>query len=102
MGFTDGRMRITGLGVVQFAVATFSTTDTTVTLNCKGFRKIRPLGPPIALAAPNANDVLGIGGSTAVDAAGIVTVDTDGTITIERPASGTSGLVVGMAFVGEG
>lgn len=101
MGFGTGRVRIPGMGILFDSVATFSTTDTTVTVDCKGHRKVRVLGIT-PLAAPNANDVLGVGGSTATDANGITTVDADGTITIERPASGTSALVIKVSMLGEG
>lgn len=102
MGFSDGRVRLPAMGIVFFSAATYSTTDTTVKVSCKGFKKVRVIGiTPIA--APNANDVLGVGGSTVTSATtGITTVDTDGTITIERPASGTSALPIVAAMVGEG
>ena len=91
------RRSVIGRGTHVYSVATFSTTDETVEASTKGLQKVVVLAIT-PLAAAGVNDVLAVAETS--DADGVINVPTTGTITIDRPASGTSGLKIGVEMVG--
>lgn len=95
MSFT--RRAIVGWGTVVSQKVAFSTTDEQVEVSTDGLKKVVILGL-VPLAAAGANDVLAIAETS--DADGVIDVPAAGTLTLDRPASGTSGLAVQVTMVG--
>lgn len=93
------KQAIMGLGTFITKKVSFTTTATTVEVGCEGHRKVIVIGLT-HLGDNGANDRLEVDETT--DANGIITVDADNEITIQRAASGTSGLSFQITMIGQG
>jgi len=90
---SEGRHFITGYGKLLRIDTVFSTTDETVEVDCGGLDKIRVIGlVPNTTETFDAQDQLFV--DEVVDSKGYVQVPSSGTITIRRPASGSSALSI--------
>lgn len=91
------RQAIPGLGVVTSTKVAFSTTDEQVEASAQGFTKVKVISIT-PLSAAGANDVLAVSETT--DSNGVIDVPSTGTLTIDRPASGTSALPILVTMFG--
>ena len=91
------RNAISGGGTLIYKIATYTTTATTVEVSTDGLRRVIVLGIT-PLATSLATDVLGVNETSGTD--GVIDVPAAGTLSITRPAAGTSGLKIGVSMLG--